>query len=244
MDHEFTIAPGQTFTSYQPRVEFQLFQTNIVDSTLFRVEHIWAAPEAFNTAWGVYAISGTHYWVVDGVWPEGTALNARVFYRGANESELDFDLFSDTEENAVILYRADADDPWRVYEDQTLTAGNLFNGTGNIKIDVLRKGHYAFGKGNVIAGMPENGPLAGMQVLPNPATDRVVLRCPELGGGRHSVELVDLRGTVVRRQAVQANGSGTATVDLRGLAGGLYTVLLRDANGMLEQQARLVVDAR
>ena len=241
MDHEFTIAPGETFTSYQPRVEFQLFQTNIVDSTLFRVEHIWAAPEASQTEWGVYAASGTHYWVVDGVWPEGTALNARVFYHGANENDLDFDLFGDTEENAVILYRADAGEPWRVYEDQTLTAGNLFNGTGNIKIEVLRKGHYAFGKGSVVAAVAEPADPTALELMPNPAADRVVLRCPELGSGRRSVELVDLRGAVVLQQAVRANGSGTATVDLRTLAPGLYTVLLRDADGALLQQARLVV---
>ena len=45
------------------------------------------------------------YWTVDGLWPEGTALNGRVYYHG-DPGGLDEDLYGSSETDALLVYRA------------------------------------------------------------------------------------------------------------------------------------------
>ena len=56
------------------------------DSALVRVEHHWAAPDQGPVGPYVDELSTTHFWVVDGIWPEGTHLDARLQYYG-NDSD-------------------------------------------------------------------------------------------------------------------------------------------------------------
>ncbi len=72
-------------------------------------------------------------------------------------------------------------------------------------------------------GMEENNVLEGVSIYPNP-TDGL-LRITTLENGKHSVEVINLLGDVVR-----SNTFGSNTVlDLEGLAQGMYTV--RVSNG-------------
>ena len=59
------------------------------DSALVRVEHHWAAPDQGPVEPYVEELSTTHFWVVDGIWPEGTLLDARIQYTGNSADDLD-----------------------------------------------------------------------------------------------------------------------------------------------------------
>lgn len=77
-----------------------------------------------------------------------------------------------------------------------------------------------------ITGAATAKPLfTGMEVFPNPATNRVQLRLPELRG-RHTatIRLYNALGQQVLRQTQPVGGAELATLDVRSLATGLYTV--------------------
>ncbi|MBK8497920.1 MAG: hypothetical protein IPL52_03665 [Flavobacteriales bacterium] len=83
MDTEITLVPGSTFSNVLPYTEFRLYADTLVDSTLVRVDHIWSGADDDAFGWGIQEISGTHYWNVDGLWPEGdcTAREAALLRR-------------------------------------------------------------------------------------------------------------------------------------------------------------------
>ena len=117
-------------------------------------------------------MSGTHYWVVDGLWPEGTVLEGRVYYQGENDSQFDFDLLNGDETGMVLLYRPTANDVWSICPDQTITAGSLTNGNGLIKINNMQKGQYTFAKAEAIIGVEEASDTPfSMNLGPIPASD-------------------------------------------------------------------------
>jgi hypothetical protein len=65
-------------------------------------------------------------------------------------------------------------------------------------------------------------------MIPVPASEHVVIRIRPHAGGDRMIDLVDVRGDVVRTTKVHA---GLATVDVSMLPAGMYVVILRDADG-------------
>ncbi len=243
MDLEFTIHPGVSFPSLVKRTDFRLFQNTIVDSTLMRVEHIWAGPDQDNMDWGIYQISSTHYWNVDGIWPEGTLLNARIYYHGADSTGLDQDLFSTSEDNAILVYRAAPTDPWQLYPDYTLSAGNLNDGSGYIKIDVLRKGQYAFAKGNVLASINSlnQSNEDALQVLPNPANNALTARGHAHGSEILAFDVFAANGELVQRSSAPVMDRFEKRLDVADLSIGEYFLRVLDAKGGTFGEARFTV---
>ena len=139
-----------------PYVDFRVGVDFISDTSLVRIEHVWAAPDNNNVASYIEEISNRHYWTVDGVWTPGLHLDARFNYFGANENNLDFDISGVSEADMMLVWRPDASEPWINYFDYEIQAGNLFNGGGTIRIPLLRMGQYALANGDVAAAMEEN----------------------------------------------------------------------------------------
>ena len=237
MDHEFVIQPGMTFANLLPRTDFRLYADTLLDTALFRVDHIWSGPDADLLDATVDAISGAHYWVVDGIWPGGTDLYARLDYNGLNADKLDHDLYGITEQDAVLLYRPDPSVAWAPYPYQTIVTGSLTNGTGRFEIDSLLPGHYAFGKGQFISGV--NGPGAdegdALRVYPVPASSAITV---EWGNVEEPVDLevLDPTGRVVWLSGQEASMRNGATITVSGWAPGIYTVSARNSDG--EEVAR------
>lgn len=241
MDREIMVVPDVNFTSLQPRTEFRLYADNIVDSTLVRLEHIWAPPDAANVGWGVNQVSSTHFWTVDGIWPEGTALHARLNYNGTTEDKFDFDLYNISEGNAMLVYRAHGSDPWELAPDYTLEAGNTTNGSGFFTVDVLRKGQYAFANGNASIGLNEAGtPSHLFTVLPVPANDVVSVRgfTPEIGMVQADVFGPD--GRLVMRTTM-SGGAGERRLAISALEAGSYVLWMRDVHGVRLGSSRFVI---
>ena len=164
-----------------------------MDSTLLRMEHIWAGAGDDPAAPDVIEVSNTHYWDIGGLWPEGTILRGRLTYAGSSADQLDFDLVDGDETGMLMVYRETPLDPWTVYPDQTVLTGDLFNGNGIVNLDVMRKGQYAFAKSSTSIGLTEISDLAGgLSLFPVPTSDEltVVLDAPGQGTLRFDVRSV------------------------------------------------------
>ncbi|HEY0978522.1 MAG TPA: M1 family aminopeptidase [Flavobacteriales bacterium] len=233
MDHERVLVPGESFPTVQPRTDFSLYQDELVDSTLIRIEHIWAGPDQDLVDPGITQISSTHFWVVDGLWPEGTALHARLTYNGGAETSMDHDLFAETEEFAVLVYRENGEDPWTIYPDQTLSANSLTNGIGYLYIDVLRKGQYAFAKGQSIAGVEEERAERPLQVFPVPAQDRISVRIRGGYNGSVAYTIFGADGRTVLQGRATTSGGDPLRIGTGALSNGSYLLRLNDDGGVL-----------
>lgn len=241
MDHEFIARDGQTFPSLVPRTEMRIWDENLADSALVRVEHIWAAPEASNTAWGVFELSSTHYWNVDGLWNDG-AFRARLNYTGNDPEDLDNDLYGTTEAQAMLVYRANASEPWAPAPYTNLVAGVLTNGSGYVEIDTLLRGQYAFANGNVIVGLSETDhTIHELALSPNPADASVRLtgRVPQ--ADTYTVAMVNSAGQCVSEQRLMLNAAVDVLLPVHALTTGTYQLHVEDANGTVLRRLPFVV---
>lgn len=242
MDYELTIHPGVSFPSLLPRTDFRIFPDSVPDSAFIRVEHIWAGPEQDDVDWGIYQVSSTHYWTVDGLWPEGLRLHSRIYYAGHDTTDLDHDLFGTSEANALLVYRATPTDPWSVYPDFTLHSGGLTDGAGYLTIDVLRKGQYAFANGHVVAGIEahtDNAPA--LTLAPNPAHDLLAILGDQRRAGTLTCDLYGGNGELVQRHTHAAAAHFRVVMDLTAVAPGAYILQVRDDRGELVGRAHVDV---
>ncbi|MEZ4807779.1 MAG: M1 family aminopeptidase, partial [Flavobacteriales bacterium] len=225
MDHEEVIVPGVSFSNVLPYVDFRAYGDNIIDTTYLRVEHIWAAPDQGPLANEVVAISNTHYWNVDGRWPEGTVLRGRLFYYGNNADALDDALIAGDESGIAVLYRPDPTSEWFLCPDQEVLAGSLTNGTGYINMNGLRKGQYCFGKINGFVGIAEEGPeLDALDLYPVPATDHVTVSGVLEGAHLLVMDLFDASGRRLERHTLPMHDRFTHRLDVSALAAGSYAL--------------------
>jgi len=229
MDYEWINYPGVPFGSILPYVDFRVYPVNAADSALMRVEHIWAAPDAEHLGPGVFTISSSHYWIVDGIWPDESEYEGRIYYDGSNEAKLDHDLFGVTEADAVVVYRASPADPWTIFPGYSLSAGNLTNGTGNFRLYNLKRGQYAFANGDPLLHLNDaTSSSVGFEMYPVPAMDRVTLRGTVDGFEELTVELRDMEGRLCTWERFTAQGTFHHEVDLSGLTSGNYLLSMRD----------------
>lgn len=144
------------------------------DSALVRIEHHWAAPDQGPTEPYVDELSTTHFWVVDGIWPDGTLLDARIQYYGNSSEGLDYELYGDTEANGFLAWRPDASSPWQECTAYEWQPGSLANGSGLFRVSDLKKGQYAFAKGDVSASIAE-AESHSLEIWPNPVSETLNL---------------------------------------------------------------------
>lgn len=244
MDHEITIVPGVSFSNVLPYVDFRLYGTNLVDSTLVRVEHIWCAPDDQPVSAGVTDISDTHYWVVDGLWPEGTVLEGRMYYQGEDPEDFDHALVNGDETGMVLVYRSSPNDTWGLCPNQTVSPGSdLTNGLGLIKVNDLRKGQYAFAKAEALIGVNELGETPfNLSLGPVPATSTLQANGALDGGGTLWWDILGMDGRLVQRTTVAVSGTFSHTIDVGSIAPGPYVLRVSQQAGgrLLERRFEVV----
>lgn len=233
MDYEFKAYSDQSLFPILPYVDFRFSRENVVDSTLVRIEHIWAAPDQQPLGAGIYQISDSHYYLVDGLWNAGDVFSGRLNYNGADETDLDYNLFNVSEEQAVLVYRPSSDVAWEIYPNFTLGVGSLSNGDGFFTIDTLLRGQYAFANGEVLAGLKpvERDYLFGLNCFPNPADNSM-----KVTGDLNENEFVffdvyALNGRFVQRTASRVFGAFDKQIDTSALGDGAYILQVSTAEG-------------
>ena len=243
MDHEYTLAPGVGGGGILPYVDFRVYNDNIVDSTLVRVEHIWAGPDQDLLGWGVDEVSTTHYWIVDGIWPDSTLLRGRAYLDAQQLTDLDWDLYGATETGALLVYRATPQDPWEVYADVTPSLGAPDNGFGYWTIDVLRRGQYAFAKGNAIAGIEDGreNDYHGLLLFPVPATDQLTVLGSIDDASLITIEVLDVTGRVMISRSAAVAHTFDQSIDIARLPAGTYVLDVRMPDGVCVGSSRFEV---
>jgi len=240
MDYEFMVYSDQSLFPNLPYVDFRFSRENVVDSSLIHIEHIWAAPDQEPLGNGVFEISNTHYYLVDGLWNDQDVYSGRVYYNGSLTTDLDYALYNGGEENAVLLHRRDSSEPWRVYPDFTLGTGSLTNGDGSFVIDTLRRGQYAFANGDITAALktaPDEAHLR-LTTFPNPTNDKLTVSGTHAS---HEVALFDIYSTggrLLQRSSGIVSGSFQKSLDVSSLSDGSYVlkVYLTDGQSIGEMQ--------
>ncbi len=83
-----------------------------------------------------------------------------------------------------------------------------------------------------------------VRVFPNPATEEVRIEWHDLPAGVYEWRMINLTGQVVSRQRLVSAGSevGGQSLNLRGLAPGMYVYALSDAGGQWVQAGKLLVE--
>jgi hypothetical protein len=241
MDHEFMITPQQSIPSVVPFVDFRIFKETITDTAKIRIEHIWAGPDTSLKGPGIDRISANHYWVVSGTWKAGDKLAAQLSYNGANANNLDFDLFEVTESRAILVYRRDASEPWRVYNDFTVNAGSLTNGAGTIRINTLIPGEYAFAKGNKSLSIFESFISRNLNVYPNPAGDMLFAETDGLQSGDFTLQILSADGRLCLQENLYIRAGIRHEINTNSLSNGSYLMSIRSADGLVAGIARFVV---
>jgi aminopeptidase N len=242
LDHTFAITEP-TGLSTLPWVEMRMGCDELPsgDSILVRVEHHWASPDEGPAAFYFDALSDTHFWTVDGTWDDSASdapiLDGRLTYVGADSTDLDFDLFGSSEEGAFLAWRARAGDPWQQYPDYDWQAGSMTNGAGVFRLSRVRKGQYAFAKGNVALAVEEaTKPQApDLQVMPNPVSD--ILTWAWSG----AAEVVSIRVSNPLGQQVLEAGGSRKELNLENLPAGRYQLQLLNGKGQPMTDAAFVV---
>ena len=242
LDHTFAITEP-TGLSTLPWVEMRMGCDELPsgDSILVRVEHHWASPDEGPAAFYFDALSDTHFWTVDGTWDDSASdapiLDGRLTYVGADSTDLDFDLFGSSEEGAFLAWRARAGDPWQQYPDYDWQAGSMTNGAGVFRLSRVRKGQYAFAKGNVALAVEEaTKPEApDLQVMPNPVSD--ILTWAWSG----AAEVASIRVSNPLGQHVLEAGGSRKELNLENLPAGRYQLQLLNGKGQPMTDAAFVV---
>ncbi|MEO8069407.1 MAG: M1 family aminopeptidase [Flavobacteriales bacterium] len=242
MDYEFTIPANGSFPSVLPYTKFRLYDQNLVDTALFRVEHIWSGPDADNLGYGVDELSDTHYWTVDGIWPAGTELQGKLYYDATDATDLDFPVYGATEADAILVYRATASDPWELYPDLVASLGSLTDGIGNFTMNNLRKGQYAFARGSAVIGIADHEQPSGqLQVFPVPVNDMLTVRGQCATSATALFDVFDAAGRLVLRSTAKVSGGFEQRIAVADLPPGSFSIVARTANGEQLGTARFEV---
>ncbi|GBL35081.1 aminopeptidase N [Filimonas sp.] len=97
------------------------------DSTLFRAEHNWVAPDRFKSAASFpgYVLCNSRYWKIDGIHLSNLQGLLQFNYdAGTNNNFLDSAWLKNTEDSIRLFYRKDATEEWQFAND-SLSAGSL-----------------------------------------------------------------------------------------------------------------------
>ena len=219
MDYEY-VEDGPSGPVNRPFVDFRLGCNEIAegDSAFVRIEHQWAAPDNNNLADYIDEVSSTHYWVVDGIWPEDVEMDGRLIYDGSEPEELDYDLVGFNENDIMLVWRPNSGHPWIKYGPYELQAGSLTNGSGQVSIEPLYKGQYAFANGDPDVSVEEID-AKELALFPNPASQSATVQWKNADAT--SLQVYILNGQLVQELRLEA-GTNQLQLDVSSWNNGWY----------------------
>ena len=215
-------------------VSFANFSTeiqHITDPTMLRVENHLIGPSD-DPEIPALTISTKHYWKI-----------FRQDY-GENDIQGDFvyststdgDIILSENDSATILYRANANEPWREIQ-HTLRPQSSWR-MGQIFVDNFPSGEYCIAVWNKeLLGVAEMMESQCMKIYPNPAENQINIQLKDFGNGQ--IVICDSQGKTVRQIAIEQNEKMTIATD--GLAKGLYIVKCLSENGTVLETETVII---
>ncbi len=219
------------------------------DTTLFRAEHHWVAPDAKPNGIEHFLLSDYRYWTFDGLWSDDFSADAKLNYNGSsnlNAGYLDNSFIDISEDSLVILYRADPTMVWRLADSfKVFAQSSKTDKIGYAMVFGVKKGDYALGIKRLAANnliwqnncyplsIAQPDALEGsFEVFPNPTnSDEVNVSISKKGVFEKCTIIDNLGNRVVERDI--AADQDSFTIQLRGLARGVYIIILKTKKGVV-----------
>ena len=185
---------------------------NVIDSVMLRVEGHLVAPDNDPSIPGL-TLSASHYWNVMRLDLGEADVRGEFTY----SKSLDDDIIHTENDSAVLLYRANALDPWHTIP-YTLQTGSTWK-LGIILVDDLQTGQYTVG---VIdkSTISLREYYADQELFPNPANDHVTLQW--IGNGTGEIKVYNPNLQLVK--TIPYSDTNRVTFPLGDLVSGLYLI--------------------
>ncbi len=209
---------------------FKLETDNIEDSTLFRIEHHWVAPDSLKDPVATLKISDYHYWTVDGIFSNNFAATGVFKYSKSNY--MDNTLILSDQDSIVLLYRPNATMDWEMVYTERIGFWN----SGFLYLDNIQKGDYAFGVVDVNYVGIENQNTKGkniIQLFPNPTSDTFALQSEYDG----IAKLYSSKGEFLSKKRIIKNQK--ITWDISSLENGIYFIHFISKNKKFRRVERI-----
>lgn len=209
------------------RTKMRLTTGLIQDSVQMRIEHHWAGPSISGNE--NFRVSASRYWRVSGALPVNFQPSAQLEYSAFKSTgNLDADLLQNGEDSLMLVYRADATEEWREYPNYIKNdGGNPTNKVGNIYIDPLIPGEYAFANGESKLTVHEEKIKHSFTLFPNPASD--VLHVSNINTRKHKTwQILDVKGIVLLRGNINS-GAQDFEINIDSLNPGAYLLRIDGA---------------
>ncbi len=223
---------------------FKLEVLELPDSAMFNIVHHWTAPDEVPNP-DQYRISSTHYWSINGDFPEGFLGNFRFQYNGSSPNDFDYDLAAMTEDSILLLWRPTPDADWEEYPHYTKTLLGANNGLGFLNAEPILPGDYAFANGTSITldiDRQEAPDEPSASVFPNPSTDFIMLEMNNFDAKGYKVRISDQLGrNKIERQVVSPTTFFQDRIDLSTLNTGTYHLQVFDELDYLIYAEQIVV---
>jgi len=204
------------------------------DSAKIFVAHNWVAPDSLIEPGDIPVQFGRRYWKIEGDFPAGFSAKMTFTYDGRNTSTasnsthfLDDAFITGSEEKLILMYRPGSGHYWKEVQGYTANMGNLNDKAGNMTVDQLLPGEYAFALKsdgnaieNVIASLQES-----FVVYPNPAENKVQVQFHIPPGQQGIIRIIDLQGRELRKSTLH-DFQTTLHWDLSAYPKGIYSFCL------------------
>lgn len=207
--------------------------TAIGDSAYLWHEHHLVAPDP--SIYPSHELSTTHYWTINGVFPDTFHATARINVDAIWDADLQAVYGNDS---LQLFYRPSPDAQWQLHPDYTKV--EFFTLT-YFNIHDLLPGDYAIGNYyNSLSNTSQPQPAwaSSLRLYPNPVQEYLTLEWSAAQASDWQVHLYDALGrTVAQAQWTCSAGAQQQTLVLPALPQGIYWLRLQDADGNVEHRA-------
>lgn len=230
--------------------KFSMGVTALSDSAFIRVEHNFAAPDAYKNCCKPYRLSPNHYWKVDGILPNVFKANATIYYDGqitsfTGNSWLDNNLINTYEDSLVLMYRRNAADDWNLYPYYHVNfLSNNNNKYGAVIIDTLQLGEYVFAMKDYLLNVNNLSSASETQLIklfPNPATN---LLSVEMMSAKNNVQdysliITDVVGKIIYQEKITQSQS-LVNINTSAYTNGMYFISLKSKDELIAKNKFII----
>lgn len=184
---------------------FSVIVNDVSDSTMLRIEEHFVSPDN-NPEIPYLTLSTHHFWNFFRKDFGEADITAQVTF--SNVSSIDGDIIHTENDSAVLLYRANINDPWHTIP-YTQEGNWRF---GRFTVNNLQSGQYTIGVIDKTHGVNENNEPT-MHVYPNP-THGIIM------GQTGEYQITNLSGQTIKK------GIAQGTIDVSNLSTGTYCIII------------------